>query len=53
LIDFGVDPDVTLDGLSGLNELRELCQSASWHDDRVPVPSAVGAGDEDALPWIG
>jgi natural product biosynthesis luciferase-like monooxygenase protein len=46
LIDFGVDPDVTLEGLNGLDELRELCQ-------RVPVPSAVGTGDEDALPWIG
>jgi hypothetical protein len=39
LIDFGIDPDLTLDGLNPLDRLRELCQHAA------PVP--------DALPWIG
>lgn len=29
LIDFGVDPDTTLRGLSTLNELREHCQAAA------------------------
>ena len=39
LIDFGIDPDLTLDGLNALDDLRELCQRAA------PV--------SDALPWIG
>ena len=48
LIDFGINPDLTLDGLPALNELRELCQHAA----PVPVP-AVEADGQDSLPWIG
>lgn len=30
LIDFGIDPELTLDGLNALDHLRELCQDTAW-----------------------
>jgi natural product biosynthesis luciferase-like monooxygenase protein len=41
LIDFGIDPDTTLDALPALDRLRERCQGA-------PLPATAAP-----VPWIG
>jgi natural product biosynthesis luciferase-like monooxygenase protein len=41
LIDFGIDPDTTLDGLAALNLVRERCQRAPLTGREVPA--AAGA----------
>jgi natural product biosynthesis luciferase-like monooxygenase protein len=58
LIDFGVDPDTTLRGLSTLNQLREHCQGAASPSApaSAPVsgPATFATADPDpvGLSWI-
>jgi natural product biosynthesis luciferase-like monooxygenase protein len=48
LIDFGVDPDTTLRGLSTLNQLREHCQGTV----SASGPFATAGPDPGGLSWI-
>jgi natural product biosynthesis luciferase-like monooxygenase protein len=60
LIDFGVDPDTTLRGLTALNELRELCQgtapgtsAGTFAGASAGTFAGTSAGaDPDGLSWI-